>query len=444
MDSPSVAVVVLDTLRKDAFDRYFEWVPGVAFENAYSTAHWTVPAHASLLTGKYPSEVGVHGKSRSFDCPDPSIVEVLHERGYTTRLWTANPLMSKWEDWERGFDHVRGSERLHPYTDESLDWAAFHRSSEGGRLGTYLRALPHALRSPESTVGSLREAARQLRLEDGERGAEAVVERLDRTRFDDREFLLVNLMEAHTPHFPPKPYRSVDERVNFKIGDAFAGLVTDPDRNRAVYDDSAMYLSAVYRGLFRRLRSEFDVVVTLSDHGELLGEYDLWNHGYGLYPELVRVPLAVWLDDRVEADGADADPEEAVSLLDVPETLADLTGVELDTRGRNLLGDSDPVARLTEYQGFLPWHREQFESKGVAEVYERFDTPLRGLVTADGRYVYETHEDGYRSPDGPVSPDDEERLESLVSSVPERAVDDEGSDDVSSDVMGQLEDLGYA
>lgn len=82
--------------------------------------------------------------------------------------------------------------------------------------------------------------------------------------------------------------------------------------------------------------------------------------------------------------------------------------------------------------------------EGVGEVYERFDTPLRGLVTADGRYVYGTHEDGFRSPDGPVSADGEERLESLASGIPERAVDDEGSGDVSSDVMSQLEDLGYA
>ena len=39
--------------------------------------------------------------------------------------------------------------------------------------------------------------------------------------------------------------------------------------------------------------SEFDIVVTCADHGELLGEHDLWGHGFGLYPELLRVPLVV-------------------------------------------------------------------------------------------------------------------------------------------------------
>ena len=47
MEDHSVAIVVLDTLRKDTFDRYFEWVEGTVFDNAYSTSHWTVLTHVS-------------------------------------------------------------------------------------------------------------------------------------------------------------------------------------------------------------------------------------------------------------------------------------------------------------------------------------------------------------------------------------------------------------
>jgi arylsulfatase A-like enzyme len=64
----NVAIVVLDTLRKDAFDREFDWLPGRRFSAAYSTGSWTVPAHASLFAGKYPSELGVHSKNRFLDC----------------------------------------------------------------------------------------------------------------------------------------------------------------------------------------------------------------------------------------------------------------------------------------------------------------------------------------------------------------------------------------
>lgn len=71
----NVAVVVLDTLRKDAFDRHFEWLPGLQFDNAWSSSHWTVPAHGSMFTGKYPSETGVHAKNVLLDCEQPVLAE---------------------------------------------------------------------------------------------------------------------------------------------------------------------------------------------------------------------------------------------------------------------------------------------------------------------------------------------------------------------------------
>lgn len=58
-ENPNIALIVLDTLRKDSFDEHFDWLPGRRFENAWAPSHWTVPVHASLFTGHYPSEVGV-------------------------------------------------------------------------------------------------------------------------------------------------------------------------------------------------------------------------------------------------------------------------------------------------------------------------------------------------------------------------------------------------
>lgn len=55
---PSVALVVLDTLRKDTFDRHFKWLPGVNFEDAYAPADFTTPVDGSMFTGLYPSEHG--------------------------------------------------------------------------------------------------------------------------------------------------------------------------------------------------------------------------------------------------------------------------------------------------------------------------------------------------------------------------------------------------
>jgi len=50
-EETSIALVVLDTLRKDSFDEHFDWLEGVRYDNAWSTSHWTHPAHGSLFTG---------------------------------------------------------------------------------------------------------------------------------------------------------------------------------------------------------------------------------------------------------------------------------------------------------------------------------------------------------------------------------------------------------
>ena len=441
MESPNIAIVVLDTLRKDSFARYFEWVPGVRFENAYSTSHWTVPAHASLLTGRYASEVGIHGKSRNFDCPERSIVEVLDESGYSTRMWSANPQIHQWEGWDRGFDQFIGPDRLHPRTEKAVDWSEFR--AHDNRFVTYLRALQYISQSPESTVSSFLDGVERVRGTHDRNDGDAVLRRLRGTAFGDREFLLVNLMDAHTPHHPPKPYRSIDENVDFKIGDAFADSIDQPDRNRRAYDDSAAYLSSVYQEIYAQLQLDFDVIVTLSDHGELLGEHGMWNHGYGLYPELVRVPLTIWTGGAFRNVFSRSTRTDVVSVLDIPQTVAGLADIEFSSRGANLCEDDGPKNRLVEYHGFLPWHRDQLKRKGVGDLYEKYDPPLNGLVSASGDYVYQTHDDGFVSTSGDRSDEAIEKLDDMVSALPKRSVT-EDDEQISSEIRERLEDLGYA
>jgi arylsulfatase A-like enzyme len=73
----NVAFILLDTLRKDAFERQFDWLPGRRFDNAWSPSHWTVPVHGSMFTGLYPSETGVHARSVTLDCDRQVLAEQL-------------------------------------------------------------------------------------------------------------------------------------------------------------------------------------------------------------------------------------------------------------------------------------------------------------------------------------------------------------------------------
>ena len=70
---------------------------GVLFENAISTSSWTLPAHASLLTGRYQFENGLEKvQSMPVFGSDPSSLgfptlgEALARRGYRTGAFSAN------------------------------------------------------------------------------------------------------------------------------------------------------------------------------------------------------------------------------------------------------------------------------------------------------------------------------------------------------------------
>lgn len=434
----NVAVVVLDTLRYDTFCEHFEWLPGRRFSRAYSTSHWTIPAHASLLTGYYPSELGVHAQSVSLDCEVPTLPETLGAEGYTSRMFSANINLYVRDGWERGFDQFLAMEALDPDTENTLDWKEFFDGLDAPRYERYIRAVWACLRNDVATIPSLRQGLRMTR-GTGYQRAETIHKRIRHTDFGDQEFLLVNAMDMHTPYNPPKAYRTADGPMSVNIGDALAGAVENPDAIRQGYEDAAAYLSDIYRELFADLRDDFEYVITVADHGEMLGEDDMWNHGYGLYPELTHVPLVV-SGDGIDTETCDA----VVSLLDIHRTVAELAGVEPSSRGQHLLDDPDSRDALVEYHGLFDTHRRQFEKSGLSDtLYERLDTPLDGFVTNDGYYAYQTHDNGFQEAKGGSVENPESYLRSLREDVTRRQVKAEETD-VSETTMERLEDLGYA
>ena len=434
---PNIAVVVLDTVRADAFSRHFDWLPGHAFTNAYATANWSVPSHASLLTGRYPSEVGIHAKSPTFDDGVRSIAERLAERGYTTRMWTENGQLASWDGWGDGFDHVRDPDDLHEPPED-----APNRTGHGDEgMVDYVRDVASTLAGDGGGHVAHREGSR-------DRGAvgdlERIRGRIARTDFEDPEFLLLNVIEAHSPYDPPAEYVDDPSTLPVKVDslDAFDETIDRDVRTvRDAYDGSVAYLSDAYREIFRELRSRFDYVITMSDHGELLGEHGMWGHDYGLYPELTHVPLVVSGDDV--PDERTAAP---VSILDVHATIARLAGIDADGRGRSLLDGVEPVPRLTEYDGTIPWRHEMFTERGIPEQIDRLDRWLHGVVTEE-YYAYETF-DGFEVVGDASEATARAELETQLDDVERKPVDENWSEADDSerwieDTRRHLQDMGY-
>ncbi len=78
---------------------------GVRFERAFSASSWTLPAHASMFTGRWPHELGVDWKSPMRDGV-PTLAEYLATKGYDTAGFVANyDYCSAESGVARGFAH---------------------------------------------------------------------------------------------------------------------------------------------------------------------------------------------------------------------------------------------------------------------------------------------------------------------------------------------------
>ena len=126
-----------------------------------------------------------------------------------------------------------------------------------------------------------------------------------------------------------------------KLPQSFITLARDS------YDDCLAYideqLDILFDELQRRGVLDQTLIIVTSDHGEGLGEHDLFDHGESLYRTEIRVPLVI-----VPASGLNPPKVvgETVSLRDLPATIVDWSVGEKDHRFlANRLPDSGAIPR---------------------------------------------------------------------------------------------------
>ncbi|EMA43790.1 sulfatase [Halococcus morrhuae DSM 1307] len=465
----NVALVVLDTLRYDAFQRHFDWLSGIRFENMWSTGRWTVPVHASLFTGKYPSEIGVHAGNTTLDCSEPTLAETLSEADHTTRGFSNNVNITAPFAFDRGFDFFDGGWRVQNLDTDTFDWETFVTETRNRGPRRYLTGLRRCVTEDCATWPSIKRGA-LLKLRDlgiseqpDDDGASETLEFVRETTFGSDEFLFVNLMEAHWPYEPPQSYRRSDSD-SLQDGDSYNGLAATlgegPPIDSAIleraYDDSVRYLADVYEEIFSVLREDFDYIVTLSDHGEMFGEHGVWQHAYGVHPALTHVPCII------SGEGVpDQQCAAPTSLLDVHQTILTLMEEDAPSDGRVLPTESvgEWVAKQSDsttdesYACFAEHHG--INRRSAARVAANGGDPseadheLAGVATASGY--------GYETPDGLsmaeiVSERDGEhtasmekfrnRLATHRKRIQRRTVEETAT--TSSVIQQRLESLGYA
>lgn len=363
---PNVLWVVWDTVRADRMSLYGHDRPTTPFlerwaaearvyEDCLSASSWTVPSHASMFTGLLPPEHGAMHGSEYLDDKLTTVAEHLRGAGYQTYAWTANPHVSRAENFLQGFDVEQ-----HPFDEEVRERA----------VEIFKRKVPESVSTRELQTRAVDRGESSWVLKAaGELGREGFSRWLD-ARDPERPFLaFFNYMEAHRPLIPPREVREkllTPEQVEATYGIEFGwketwaycfGLHEYPPEQlqvlRDVYDAALLELDMLFEGLVaeleRRGLAEDTVIVLTADHGENLGDQHLLDHQYALNQALIRVPLVVRYPARFEP-GRDARP---VMTTDLFPTLLELAGVPVPEVGvrhaHSLLRPKDSRVRVADY-----------------------------------------------------------------------------------------------
>jgi arylsulfatase A-like enzyme len=361
----NVLLIVWDTVRAGNLSLYGYERPtspnlerlasrGVRFDRAFSTSCWTLPAHASLFTGRWPHELGVDWKS-PLRGDVPTLAEYLAAYGYDTAGFAANlDYCARETGVARGFAH---------YEDFPIDlYDAFTRYvALGHRLevSVWVYALGRLLEkcSGHSYPNLMPRSNEHVK-------TAAAVDRAFLGWISWQQgrrrpfFAFLNYNDAHTPYevsdrsvpgFGLRPASCRDRMALFGWTTADKASLSYRDVRMAtdVYDDCIAYLDRRLQILLQELgrRGVLDdtLVIVTADHGEHLGDHLLFFHGCSLYRQLVQVPLVI-VDPNGVAGRVVAEP---VSLRDVPATVVDLLGLARDAPfpGRSLAGFSGRLPR---------------------------------------------------------------------------------------------------
>ena len=272
---PNVILIVVDTLRADRLGMYGHQRPtsphldklaakSVVYERAYSQAPWTTPSIGSLLTGRFPSQLGIHKDRAALSKKERLLSELLGNQGYATGAAISHSYCGSAWQFDQGFD-------------------TFDESNVLGHSAVTSRGVTdRALDFVTSLDGS------------------------------QPYFLFAHYFDPHFAYVEHEDYP-------FGGGDAYQGPIKSDMRVQALRKQSRGLNDADVHELFRLYDSEIaftdaeigrllqriehsvgldnTMIIFTADHGEEFLDHGRWGHTTRLYDEVVRVPLLIHYPD---------------------------------------------------------------------------------------------------------------------------------------------------
>jgi arylsulfatase A-like enzyme len=466
---PLIVLISFDTLRADhlgsyGYKRFTSPVldilatESVLFEDASSTASWTLPSHASMLTGLYPKRHGVLRTDTKLPMHVKTLAEMLSREGFSTAAVVNMAFLNQHPfGVTRGFDQFElvpaDPGRLGPatwVTDQAIEW--IHQ------LGDQPAFLFMHYYDLHTTYGALPPFER-LFVEPYEGKADGTAWQAYLANISDEfvERCRQGVKPERCDKGRGRPERIIGasaERIHFDEAD-MQHLID-------LYDAGIRQLDAELDRFFSFLRENHLMdrcyLLFTADHGEEFGDHGSIDHSYTQYQEMLRVPILI----RGPGIPAGLRISTPVSLVDLVPTilgLAQITpSVELDgldlaplwRAARASEPGAEPHAAIR--QAFL--QREVYSEAHFPRGLEAHAPPKASVRRGYYKLHYSLRDDGYELYDLAADPYEQEEVSAKHPKITQELLDiirqrhrDASPDgeviELDDGVREQLQVLGY-
>ena len=354
---------------------------GVNFRQAIAQAPFTLPSLATVMSGLTPPLHGVRNHPATLSPELKTLAERLQESGYETAAMTRHSWLRRKSGFDQGFAEYHNNKFSAGLDARSLSLAAddWLRAQGGEPFFLWLHFIdPHLPYTPGYPYSALWNGNH---------------------RDDSQVKHLRSLMRRDLETFLPTPYADLSGGPYLDLvlryypknealldlalrrrprGEIFFGKAQYSEQSlqevRNLYDGTILYtddnLARILAALDDLGVADNTLVAVVGDHGESLGEHDLFfTHDFSLYDEVLRVPLILRMPGRIPPG----------TVVDQQVRLTDLTPTFLDLLGLDPMEESEgtSLARLTtgESLPFLPAFAES--------------APYRRLFPEQSRIYYE-------------------------------------------------------
>jgi len=449
MTQKNVVFLVLDSLRKDRTSIYndeIDFTPtlqsiadsGKVYQDAVAQAPWTLPSHVSMFTGQYPWEHGVTQSKTVMDKNQETFIQEFNDLGYQTAAITPNVWITPHKGTTKDFDKV---ENFLGKKDNKVTAKISRRITK-----IFDNLSQKRKKKAEKYIDRL---FKYFSVDDSCKSEETVqeAEKYLKEVGDEDFFLYINLMEPHEPYNPPKKYmekHGVEDKEG--IPDRQKGLFTqeiDYEKLKKIYDASTDYtddlVARIKDSLTENNLDNDTVLIVISDHGQALGEDDIFGHQFTVDPSTTDTLMMI--DDPEEEPGEVKKPTELRKLYD-------LTPQHAGIRQKDKLEDTEMVKGGYDYPsifiGYVPeekwdkyynkYHYIQTDKQRTVQKINQDGEAKTTTVKLETGGETETPEKIMQNLDEIADQDSEEDIE---------AEKDEDEDIDDEEIKERLEALGY-